>query len=294
MTKFQTLNTKKTVNTQSTRTITNDNDFDILDLSTKQVLDEFKFYGVLLFQGFEFDSKKMKAFAESFSSRFIRDQDRVLVDSRDGFVSLVDGGTHYISPHCEHANSPFRPDVVWFCCVVPVAQGGETLVWDGVRVWQEMSEELRTLFIDKKIRFFQKFPAAAWRHFLGTGSTLVDVKRTLDGLEGVSYQINPDQSVSLDYVCSAVVKTKYGNHEAFANSLISEYKNPRGVVTFEDGSPISETVINEIKEIMNRLTEGIPWQSGELAMIDNSRFLHGRRAFKDTRRRILTTLSYLK
>ncbi|MEM7770154.1 MAG: TauD/TfdA family dioxygenase [Cyanobacteria bacterium P01_A01_bin.37] len=257
-------------------------------------LDWFKSYGFLLFRGFEVDSKKMKAFAEQFSSRFIRDRGRPLVDSSDGFVSLVDGGTHYISPHCEHANSPFRPDVVWFCCAVPVAQGGETLVWDGVQVWQEMSEELRKLFLDKKIRFFQKFPAAAWKYFLGTGSTIVDVKKTLDSLEGVSYQINPDQSVSLEYVCSAVVKTRYHNHDAFANSLISEYKNPRGVVTFEDGSPIPEAAINEIKEIMNRLTEVISWQFGDLAMIDNTRFLHGRRAFKDTKRRILSLLSYLK
>ena len=282
------------LNLPSAKIITRDNNLDILELSTAQILDYFRSYGLLLFRGFEVDDKKMKVFAKQFSSKFIRDQDRLLVDSSDGFVGLVDGGTHYISPHCEHANSPFRPDVVWFCCAVPAAQGGETLVWDGVRVWQEMSTQLRQLFCNKKIRFSQKFPASAWKHFLGRGSTIVDVKRTLDGLEGVSYQINPDQSVSLDYVCSAVVKTKYGNHEAFANSLISEYKNPRGVVTFEDGSPIPETVINEIKEIMNRLTEGIPWQSGDLAMIDNSRFLHGRRAFKDTRRRILTTLSYLK
>jgi hypothetical protein len=278
----------------SAKIVQSNNCQNIIELPVQENLDLFKSYGFLLFRGFEVDDKKMKAFAEQFSSRFIRDRGRPLVDSRDGFVGLVDGGTHYISPHCEHANSPFRPDVVWFCCAVPAAQGGETLVWDGVRVWQEMSEELKKLFIDKKIRFFQKFPAAAWKYFLGIGSTIVDVKKTLDSLEGVSYKINQDQSVSMEYVCSAVVKTKYNNHDAFANSLISEYKNPRGVVTFEDGSPIPGAAINEIKEIMNRLTEVIPWQSGDLAMIDNSRFLHGRRAFKDTRRRIFSILSYLK
>ena len=277
----------------SAKTITHNN-LDILELSTAPTLKYFKSHGFLLFRGFDVNHQEMKEFAERFSYKFIRDENRRLVDSSNGFVGLVDGGTHYISPHCEHANSPFRPDVVWFCCVVPVAQGGETLVWDGVRVWQEMNAELRKLFLDKKIRFYQKFHAAAWKHFLGTGSTIVDVKRVLDGLEGVSYQINPDQSVSLEYVCSAVVKTKYNNYDAFANSLISEYKNPRAVVTFEDGSPIPETVINEVKEIMNRLTEVISWQAGDLAMIDNSRFLHGRRAFKDTRRRIFSILSYLK
>lgn len=266
----------------------------ILELPLQVNLDLFKSYGFLLFRGFEVDSKKMEAFAKQFSSRFIRDSGRRLVDSSDGFVALVDGGTHYVSPHCEHANSPLRPDVVWFCCAMPAAQGGETLVWDGVQVWQEMSEELKKLFLEKKVRFFQKFPATAWKNFLGIGSTIVDVKKVLDNFEGVSYQINPDQSISLEYVCSAVVKTKYNSHYAFANSIISEYKNPRGVVTFEDGSLIPERVINEIKEIMDRLTEIIPWRSGDLVMIDNSRFLHGRRAFKDTRRQIFSLLSYLK
>ena len=278
----------------SAKTIHSDDCRNILELPVQESLDWFKLHGFLIFRGFEIDSKKMKVFAEQFSSRFIRDRGRSLIDSSDGFVGLVDGGTHYISPHCEHANSPFRPDIVWFCCAVPAAQGGETLVWDGIRVWQEMNKELKNLFVKKKVRFFQKFPATAWKYFLGIGSNIGDVKRTLDGLEGVSYQINSDQSVSLEYICSALVKTKYGNQHAFANSLISEYKNPIGVVTFEDGSPIPEAVINAIKDIMNRLTEVISWQAGDLAMIDNSRFLHGRRAFKDTRRRIFSTLSYLK
>jgi alpha-ketoglutarate-dependent taurine dioxygenase len=42
------------------------------------------------------------------------------------------------------------------------------------------------------------------------------------------------------------------------------------------------------------LTGEISWQPGDLVMIDNSRFLHGRRAFNDDRRRIFALLSYLK
>jgi alpha-ketoglutarate-dependent taurine dioxygenase len=266
----------------------------ILQLPVQETLAYFKSFGVLLFRGFGIDYAQMKAFAEKFSSRFILDKERRIVDPHNKFVTLVDPGMHYVSPHCENANSPFRPDVIWFCCGVPASQGGETLFWDGVRVWKELSEELRELFIAKKIRYLQKFPAADWKHFLGAGATLADVKRTLNGIPGLSYTINEDQSVSIEYVCSAVVKTKYGHQDAFANSLIAEYKNPRGVVTFADGSPIPSTVINQIQQVMNNLTEVISWQSGDLVMIDNSRFLHGRRSFTDTKRRIYSLLSYLK
>ncbi len=274
--------------------IYNDNCSNILDLSFQSNLDLFKSFGIILFRGFSINYEQMKAFAEKFSSRFVLDKDRPIVDPRNKFITLVDPGMHYVSPHCENANSPFRPDVVWFCCAVPAAQGGETLFWDGVRVWEEMSKELKDLFIAKKIKFLQKFPAADWKRFLGAGATIATVQKTLEGIEGLSYRINPDQSVSLEYVCSAVVKTKYGNQNAFANSLISEYKNPRGVVTFEDGSSIPVAVINQIQEVMNRLTGVISWESGDLVMIDNSRYLHGRRSFTDTRRRIFSLLSYLK
>ncbi|MBD2435878.1 TauD/TfdA family dioxygenase [Nostoc sp. FACHB-110] len=267
---------------------------DIQSLSVSYILETFQETGILLFRGFQVNYEQMKVFAEKFSSRFVLDKDRPIVDSRNKYVTLVDPGMHYVSPHCENANSPFRPDVIWFCCGVPAAQGGETLYWDGVRVWQELSEELQQLFLATKIKFWQKFPAADWKRFLGSSATLADVKRTLGDISGLSYTINQDQSISLEYVCSAVVKTKYGHQDAFANSLIAEYKNPRGVVTFDDNSPIPSPVINQIQQVMNNLTEVISWQTGDLVMIDNSRFLHGRRSFTDRKRRIYSLLSYMK
>ncbi len=278
----------------SAKLIHNNTAQSILQLPAQETLGYFKEFGVVLFRGFDIDYAQMKTFAEKFSSRFILDKERRVIDPRNQFVTLVDPGMHYVSPHCENANSPFRPDVIWFCCGVPASQGGETLFWDGVRVWQELSEELQELFVAKNIRYLQKFPAADWKHFLGAGATLVDVKRTLNGIPGLSYTINEDQSISIEYVCSAVVKTKYGHQDAFANSLIAEYKNPRGIVAFEDGSPIPSTAINQIQQVMNNLTEVISWQPGDLVMIDNSRFLHGRRSFTDTKRRIYALLSYLK
>lgn len=280
--------------TTSAKVIINKESKSILELPIQEQLNLFRRFGVLLFRDFGVDYDKMKEFAEQFSSKFVLDKDRPIVDSRNKFVTLVDPGMHYVSPHCENANSPFRPDVIWFCCGVPAAQSGETLFWDGVRVWEELGEELRELFITRKIKFLQKFPPADWKRFLGVGSTIADVKQMLNGISGLSYKINQDQSVSIEYVCSAVVKTKYGHQNTFANSLIAEYKNPRGNVTFEDGSSIASTVINQINEVMNSCTEIISWQPGDLVMIDNSRFLHGRRSFSDRNRRIYSLLSYLK
>lgn len=283
-----------TLSTGSAKIIHKDQEQSISQLSISETLESFKSFGVLLFRGFGVDYQQMKTFAEKFSSRFVLDKDRPIVNTWDKYVTLVDPGMHYVSPHAENANSPFRPDVIWFCCGVPAAQGGETLFWDGIKIWQNLSEELRQLFIAKKIKYCQKFPATDWKRFLGIGATLADVKRTLNGIPGLTYNINPDQSISIEYICSAVVKTKYGNQNAFANSLIAEYKNPRGVVTFADGSPIPSTIINQTQQVINNVTELISWQTGDLVMIDNSRFLHGRRSFADINRKIYSLLSYMK
>ncbi|MDF5731721.1 MAG: TauD/TfdA family dioxygenase, partial [Rhizonema sp. PD38] len=113
---------------------------DILSLSVKETIELFKSSGFLLFRGFGVSHEQMKAFAKQFSSKFIQDYTRPQVDS-DQFVHFVDAGMDNCLPHSEHAYSPFRPDVIWFCCAVPAAEGGETLFWDGVRVWEELSQE---------------------------------------------------------------------------------------------------------------------------------------------------------
>ncbi len=274
--------------------IFNDTGQDIMELPVAKVLEDFKSFGMLMFRGFDVNYEKMKGFAEQFSSTFMGQYSRPIVDLNNQFITLVDSGMHYIAPHCENANSPFRPDVVWFCCAVPAAEGGETLFWDGVEVWKAMSAELRALFVGHKVRYVQKFIASHWQQFLGASATIDDVKKMLEGVGGLSYKINQDESLILEYICSPVVKTKYGEQEAFANSIISEYRNPRGIVTFANGSAIPVKVINEIQKIMDNLTGLIPWMSGDLVMIDNSRFLHGRKSFNDGRRRIVTLLSDMK
>ncbi len=287
-----------------------EDDLDLERLALEEIRELFRSAGVLLFRGFGADAWRMKCFAEQLSSRFNRDQSRSAVDGCGGLVYLVTEGMGYVEPHSEQANSPFRPDAIWFCCVTPAAKGGETLFWDGVRVWEEFSPALKRLFTSKKLRFFQRYPAERWKQFLGEGSTLEDAQRLLDAAPGASYHLAPDQSIYLEYVCSAVVQTKYGGYPAFANSLLLEHRTLKRrfsssanhaegeslaaqLMSFNDGSSIPESVIEEVTEVIASLTEEIRWQAGDLVMIDNSRFLHGRNAFQDARRQLYSSCSFL-
>ncbi len=261
---------------------------DILRLSKAETLDLFKSSGIILFRGFGVTSTQMKAFSEKFSCSYIGDP----VKSLEGdFINLVDVGTDALPPHAENGATPFRPDVIWFCCKTPV-QGGETLFWDGVQIWKEMSKHTKQLFIEKRIKYsFERLPFDVLKKFAVLGETIDDCKSTLDKIEGLSYQINEDLSFSCKYICSAVVKTKYGNQDAFANNFWRYHE--RGYEIFEDGSKLPSEVADEIQKLYDKYTQEILWQAGDLAMIDNWRFMHGRRGFKDNQRRIYTTLSNL-
>ncbi|MEC4813581.1 MAG: TauD/TfdA family dioxygenase [Scytonema sp. PMC 1069.18] len=269
-----------------------DNYQDVFHLPVTEIMDLFIESGVILFRGFGVTHKQMKEFAQLFSSNLVQDYVRPRVDS-DPFVHFVDPGMGECVVHSEHAYSPFRPDVIWFCCGVPAAEDGETIFCDGVQVWENLSEETKQLFIDKKLIFvYESIPFDIFKRFVSPDATMADVQRVLDNLEGVTYQINDDDSIRMEYVCSALVKTKYGHYDAFANSLLPLYQGT-GKAYFADGSIISDEAIDEIKKVTDQLIEKIQWQSGDLAMIDNSRFMHGRKAFSDNQRQIFSTLGNL-
>ncbi|KIH99602.1 taurine catabolism dioxygenase TauD [Streptomonospora alba] len=270
-------------------------DVDLFELPTDEIQEVYKESGALIFRGFDVsDPTRMHSFAEKFSTRFNRDRLRPTVAGSDGYVQAVLEGQGFVEPHAEQANSPFRPDALWFCCQTPSKDGGETLLWDGVRVWERLDEDLRELFETRRIRFFQKYEEDKWQLFLGGDATLEDLRNTLDALDGVSYFLHDDRSIYLEYVVSAVVTTKYGNHRSFANSLMTERENTLGdAMALEDGTTISDADIGRINEVMMGVTEEIPWQPGDLAFIDNSRFLHGRNPYNDPGRRIFSSLSFL-
>jgi len=280
------------LNIPSAKIITRDNNLDILELSTAEIWNYFKSYGLLFFRGFEVDRKKMQAFADQFSSRFMLNSVKETIDSLDGFADLIDNGTDARGLHREDSSIPWQPDVVCFGCAVPAAQGSETIVCDAAKVWKELSEPTQSLFLSQKIKYIHNFSAEQWKTFFGSDTTIVDVKRTLDELEGVSYSVDENQSICLEYTCSAVIKTRFDGQDAFANAIMACCGNQE--VLLENGSLIPNAVIEEIKEVTDKLTQEIKWQTGDLVMIDNSRFMHGRRAIIDTRRKIYRIISYLK
>lgn len=58
---------------------------------------------------------------------------------------------------------------------------------------------------------------------------------------------------------------------------------PRNAV-FGDGEPIPDATIEHILNVLREKTENIDWQDGDVSIIDNMRWMHGRSPFSGSRR----------
>jgi hypothetical protein len=91
-----------------------------------------------------------------------------------------------------------------------------------------------------------------------------------------------------------VQQTLFKTGLAWANSIFGpsyNYEAPK--ITFSNGDDIPPSLVEEMRTLTADLTEDIDWHSGDIALIDNTRVMHGRRTIMDPGRLIFNALSYV-
>ncbi len=99
------------------------------------------------------------------------------------------------------------------------------------------------------------------------------------------------------YITPALHRTMFGKQLAFGNFLLfARYlQGKTDFPLFYDFSEVPEELVAEAKRISDSLTVAIRWKAGDLLILDNTRFLHGRNSILDIdERRILSYFGYLK
>ncbi len=259
------------------------------DLNRDDLVAQFKRAGVLLLRGFPMDLRRFQGFVEQFSSDLVFHQNpRRRRISDDGSVLLVDPNQSPIPAHCELSYSPLRPDLQWFWCVRPAVQDGETTLFDGIAVLEELPEETAAAFCGNGLRYRvdQPIPAQAYTRMAGTESES-EAREALAAKPGFHGRYDARGGMTYEYTTPAIVTTPHDGREAFANSFLADWPP----VFFEDGSPIPASYRWDLLDISEELAFPVSWRAGDLLMIDNWRIMHGRRAFKDPRREIAAMLS---
>jgi alpha-ketoglutarate-dependent taurine dioxygenase len=271
--------------------IINSQNNSIFELDRDSIIELFKAEGALLFRGFETNIEIFTQFTNEFSQDFMDYAGGVFnrrIINGDPTVLSVNDFNHEVKLHGEMYYQKTIPLMLWFFCARPAEQAGETIVCDGKRFFEELSQPLKELFSQKKLKYRGHLDVDAWKKRYKTDD--LNVVKQICKNSDVYLKINEDESIDVHYICSAIQPDMSKQYMVFINSLLPAKSMAPSSISFEDDSEIDDEIASELNEIAEKITAEVRWEKGDILMIDNTRIMHGRRAFVDDRRDIYLRL----
>lgn len=267
------------------------NNENILNLGEESIIDSFLSEGVILFRGFDTNIESFTQFSNKLSSNFMDYSGGVFnrrVINGNPTILTVNDFNNEVRIHGEMYYQKMIPQMLWFYCHQPASSDGETIICDGKRFYNALNDSLKELFRYKKLRYVSKMDKSAWIKRYKTDN-LSDLKRICESND-VQLYINEDQSIETHFTCPIVHPSRSREYLVFINSLLPAKSMYPDSVTFDDGSDIDEDIMLQLNDIAEKLIVEICWEKGDILMIDNTRIMHGRRAFLDDNREIYLRL----
>lgn len=266
----------------------------ILEVDPASIIDLYKAHGALLLRGFGADIATFRAFAKQFCTTAVVNESpgRRPIDPAHN-IHTVDGGTGAFSLHPELSREPWKPDAAFFACFSAPSRGGETLICDGVTLVQEMPEAVRRGLENRRLLYLKGTWPAALDYWLGT-SAPTDAQ-LLSPPPSCPYFFrrmdNANGPIVRAFTRPALHRPMFADALAFGNFLLfARFNNGRtDFPLLDDGQPVPESWLQAIKAAGDRISVPIAWQPGDVLMLDNTRFMHGRSAILDAAERLIAT-----
>jgi amino acid adenylation domain-containing protein len=279
----------------------NINDIDIIDWakSNRQFIgSKLQHHGAILFRDCHIDSvATFEKLAQAICPELFGEYGDL---PREEVGSKVYGSTPYpadqaILFHNESSHMHCWPLKIWFFCLQPAQQGGETPIVDCRKVYQLLDSQLRENLEKKQLMYVRNYIEGldvSWQDFFHA-SDKVAVENYCNQA-GIEFEWLANNGLRTRQIRPAIVKHPHTGEKVFFNqiqlhhiscleptvreSLLSMFGGenlPRNVY-YGDGSSIEDAVMAEINEVYKQATISFPWQQGDVLMLDNMLTAHGR------------------
>jgi alpha-ketoglutarate-dependent taurine dioxygenase len=203
--------------------------------------------------------------------------------------------------HHEMAQTPIYPSHLFFFCEQAATTGGQTPLCRSDVLWQRLVESYPAFARDcetKGLRYTNVMPSEndpqsgmgrSWQCTL-RATTRSQAEARLFEL-GYSWEWLDDGCLRATTPVLPAVRTLPNGRKSFFNQLIAAYQgwkdgrnDPAKSITHGDGSPLDPAAANRAAQWANELAFDVPWQAGDVALVDNYVAMHGRRSFTGTRK----------
>lgn len=239
--------------------------------------------GWLLIERTALDLEGFSAFFRSLCNVLTFDPARQFASS---VAQSVDAGTAAVGLHIENGNTPMPPDVIAFFSMRSATNGSQTTVCDGAAVYRSLPTRLRNR-LSQPYSMTRQLSKKIWQTYVATASAIADsstvTEEQLDefmrAYPGQSYQMQANGDIQYRLQIPAVREDNFAESPAYANALLGpsyNYEPPE--YRAYDGRLLEQALFEELAAICEEHTREIAWQDGDIAVIDNKRCLHGRRA----------------
>ncbi|GAB1539476.1 TauD/TfdA family dioxygenase [Scytonema sp. NUACC21] len=199
------------------------------------------------------------------------------------------------------------PMKIWFFCVQPATQGGETPIADVRKVYQRIHPRIKERFSEKGWMLVRNFGygfGPSWQAAFHITDTTLLAEYCHNA--SIDFEWKDSQHLRTRSCRPAIAKhPKTGemlwfNHIAFwhvsslelklRETLLAEFSEEELPYNtyYGDGSPIEASVIEEIREAYLQETVVFPWQEGDILMLDNMLVAHGRNPYVGQRKILVT------
>jgi alpha-ketoglutarate-dependent taurine dioxygenase len=208
-----------------------------------------------------------------------------------------------IPMHNEMSYSTNWPMKIWFCCIKAADRGGETSICDSRRVFEKIDPAIRRVFTQKGVMYLRNYHeeiGLPWQTVFNTNDRTVAELFCRDN--GIDFEWVAGKRLRTRQVCQAVARHPQTGEPVWFNqahlfhvssldpqvtaSLLALYGDqdlPRTAL-YGDGSPIEESVLQEIRGVYDEETIVFPWTEGDVLMLDNMLAAHGRMPFSGERK----------
>jgi len=256
------------------------------------VIECLKRFGGVLFRSFSIGLEGFHAFVQSYSKERIKYPAANRGDVSSEYRVQTAPGLGALRLHSELSHSPFRPDLCWFYCVKKPSLGGETLFCDGSLLVARLSKKTVAFLESRMLRYTKSIPLPAWKQLAGV-FTSQEIQEFLNvDPRAQCFDIRTNE-VRQDFITPILHFSKFMDRRVFANNILYYFRmgRPLRYPTLDDGSLLPESLISEIDESARKCTYQLHWHDNDLLMLDNTRFMHGRRKLIDPDRVLWTQFS---